>query len=227
MKMKNMSFWMLMLLVISLVFSGCGAQTTGKDIQINNEFNITNNTGSIDISPDLTTKSGDTDQEVTAPTTTINDIPFDITATPGNALKSAIEAGVAGDIKDAAEELVPEKTVEPVGEVVEEPVPSDSAGESLGSWSCKPYTRTVVEGEELKWGKSACRIAADFKKHTYSVTFIFDNGCGEFSVPSGVGRYEDLPNGKEDYVYYDYEKGTPAVFTPAGCVATSVEAFRG
>ncbi|MCK4500499.1 hypothetical protein KAU11_08370 [Candidatus Babeliales bacterium] len=95
-----------------------------------------------------------------------------------------------------------------------EPVPMTL----IGTYNMKPYTRT--KGND----KSAGRVPRDFQKHDYPVRFVFNNNCGEFTIPTAKKDY--VPKGKEHYVYWKWEKGSPAVFTKAGCVASKVTAYK-
>ena len=88
----------------------------------------------------------------------------------------------------------------------------------IGDYSMKPYTRTPGNG------KSAGRVSRDFNKHNYPVKFVFNNGCGEFTIPTAAEDF--LKNGKEHYAFLKWEKGSPVVFTKAGCVASRVTAYK-
>lgn len=116
---------------------------------------------------------------------------------------------------------------EELEEIIREPMPDieipkepevEELGELIGTYSMKPYTRTPGNP------KSAGRVPIDFQKHDYPVRFVFDNGCGEFTIPTA--KEDFLNNGKEHYAYLKWEKGSPAVFTKAGCVASKVTAYK-
>jgi hypothetical protein len=109
--------------------------------------------------------------------------------------------------------------IEPV--TPEEPVEPKDRFESLGVFSCKPYTR--IPGHP----KSACRVSVNFNRYDFPIKFVFNNDCGEFTIPTATKDY--MPHGKEDYVYFEWEKGTPVVFQKAmkdKRIATKVEAFK-
>jgi len=132
-------------------------------------------------------------------------------------LKLAYESLVA-TMYEELEELIRE----PMPDVVipdepEEPEVKEHE-ELIGTYSMKPYTRTP--GNE----KSAGRVPRDFQKHDYPVKFVFNNDCGEFVIPTA--KEDFLDNGKEHYAYLKWEKGSPVVFTKAGCVAGSVTAYK-
>lgn len=88
--------------------------------------------------------------------------------------------------------------------------------ESLGTYSCNEYE-----------DKSACRLPVNFSKYNFPVKFVFSDNCGSFSIPTPAGDNRDTPAyNRSDYVYFKYEKGSPAVFTKKGCAARSVEVFK-
>jgi hypothetical protein len=108
-----------------------------------------------------------------------------------------------------------EVPVEPV-----RPIEKEERLKSLGVFSCKPYTR--IPG----YPKSASRVPVNFNRYDFPIKFVFNNDCGEFTIQTAVKDH--MPNGKEGYVYFEYEKGTPVVFSAYldGRVPTKVEAFK-
>lgn len=124
---------------------------------------------------------------------------------------------------ESGAEMLLEGVTDPVELPVEptepEPEPEPEVEwEKIGTYSMKAYTR--IPGNP----KSAGRVPRDFQKHDYPVKFVFDNKCGEFTIPTAKEDY--VPKGKEHYVYWKWEKGSPAVFTKAGCRAFNVTAYR-
>ena len=118
--------------------------------------------------------------------------------------------------KSGAEDLVSGVT-EPVG-LPPEPV---DEWEEIGSYSMKDYTRTPGNP------KSAGRLPRDFNKHVYPVKFVFNNNCGEFTIPTANAEYDK--EGKEGYYFHKWHKGSPVVFTKAFSdkrAASSVTAYR-
>jgi len=108
-----------------LMFAGCGAQTTGKEIRIENRFVFENIYGAVTVTPNLSTKSGDVDQITENP----NEIttPIDLVMTPAEKMVAAVTNLADARILEKVAE-VKAKTPSPVIDKKEKsPVDNDDA----------------------------------------------------------------------------------------------------
>lgn len=198
-------------MLLLLIVSGC-QMLTGYEENRPFELNATNSV--IFVEADVVA-SRESSSRQDGKQTNKPDIPIDV-VNPMKLVTDKVRAG-----KDLLEIMNPSASEPPVIvlPINPEPLGEDVTLDPLSTSSCKPYTRTTGNP------KSACRIPTNFAKHDYPVTFIFNNNCGQFTIPTATSDY--LPKGKEHYVYLKWEKGSPVVFTKAKCVASSVSAYRG
>ncbi len=103
--------------LIAFMLAGCGAQTTGKDIETRNEFIFGDVYAPVTISPQLSTQSGDTEQDVTAPTEITTD--GELILTPSAQLDKAAKGLADAKILAKAGELNAAKLGEQLGDAEE------------------------------------------------------------------------------------------------------------
>jgi len=199
------------LMLMLLYVAGCSTQT-GYSESRPMELNATNSV--IFIEADVMAKRSNANKQSSDQETPFN-VPVSISSM--DMITDKVKKGAELiDLLDPDKEVPPVIVVPPEDKPPIVIVPPDTTDE-IGSYSCKEYTRS----EEAK---GACRTATNFNKVEGPIRFEFDNGCGGFAIPDASVDF--LEFGKEGYAYLEWEKGSPVVFSEAGCVASKVTAYK-
>jgi len=171
--MKRMQ--VLILIGAVVLLSGCGAQTTGKDVTVNNKIIIEQNYGEIHINPDLATKSGDLSQTTENPTNIETPVDLSLTpVTPEQALAGAVEQKTAATIMAKAAEIA--------GSEDQALGPEDQAPESASAAGYK-YSKNYKMQEIYHDGRPFYRLGQPGESFGESILIVGDSDGKEFIVP--------------------------------------------
>lgn len=229
---------LILVLAVGLIAAGCTIKNTsirvpqtaevGSDRTIETEVR-TPDTGTVKITQTITVSDSavrtETDQDADADVPVALGMPGSTPASSvGNVNQEGVESSntvpvVVTPSDTITNNTVPAPIVVPENGDESDPLPPIVLSSFLGVSECKDYET-----------KSTCRIwDSGFNEKDIPVRFVFDGGCGEFTIVSAT---EDFPikdsaeYDREGHVYFMYEKGSPAVFTKKGCVATKVSYYK-